>query len=294
MIFGRYIKVKDKGKWLIALTLLSAGIIIGNLARISPNTAKSALIKDLSEKAEKGDDVALWNLGYMYEHGESVAQDYKEAVKWYRKGAEQGDDRAEYNLGQMYYKGQGVAQNYKQAVKWYTKAAEQGHVYAQFGLGVMYEKGLGALQNYSKAAEWYIKAAEQGLVEARVNLAAMDTHGDKQDIVFSGTPTVRINEGGGPRAIEDVKPAEASGARCTIIRIDDKYFWQTRNNVELTMVTSGAFITFVANSGAGYIRIIQPELKDAAALMGETEQKFDYVEHMVIGLRSVTYYGKAK
>lgn len=54
---------------------------------------------------------------------------------------------------------------------------------------------------------------------------------------------------------------------------------------------SGAFITFVAVDGSGYVRIISPEMKDAASLMAETELKFDYAEHLLIGLRSVTYYG---
>ena len=34
---------------------------------------------------------------------------------------------AQYNLGVMYDNGQGVQQDYKEAVKWYRKAAEQGH-----------------------------------------------------------------------------------------------------------------------------------------------------------------------
>jgi hypothetical protein len=37
----------------------------------------------------------------------------------------------------------------------------------------------------------------------------------------------------------------------------------------LIRIQSGAFLTFVATSGAGYVRIISPELKDAAALMGK-------------------------
>jgi hypothetical protein len=40
------------------------------------------------------------------------------------------------------------------------------------------------------------------------------------------------------------------------------------------------------------VRVIFPEVKEAASLMfTETEAKFDYVEHLLIELRSVTYYG---
>jgi len=37
--------------------------------------------------------------------------------------------------------------------------------------------------------------------------------------------------------------------------------------------------------------MVNPDFKDAASLMSETEAQYDYVEHLLIGLRSVTYYG---
>ena len=63
----------------------------------------------------------------MYDDGQGVPQDYKQAVKWYTKAAEQGNAEAQYNLALVYANGQGVPQDYKQAAKWYTKAAEQGN-----------------------------------------------------------------------------------------------------------------------------------------------------------------------
>ena len=47
------------------------------------------------------------------------------------KAAEQGDADAQYKLGFMYNKGEGVPQDYKKAFYWCTKAAEQGLVNAQ-------------------------------------------------------------------------------------------------------------------------------------------------------------------
>jgi len=87
----------------------------------------------------------------MYNNGQGVIQDYKEAVKWYTKAAEQGNVDAQYNLGLMYNNGQGVIQDYKEAVKWYTKAAEQGNVDAQYNLGLMYYKGQGVPKDYVMA-----------------------------------------------------------------------------------------------------------------------------------------------
>ncbi|MDG1499144.1 MAG: tetratricopeptide repeat protein, partial [Planctomycetota bacterium] len=62
--------------------------------------------------------------------------------------AEGGDTTAQLDLAFAYFQGQGVLQDYKEAVKWYRKAADQGVADAQFSLGVAYENGQGVLQDY--------------------------------------------------------------------------------------------------------------------------------------------------
>jgi hypothetical protein len=62
----------------------------------------------------------------MYDMGNGVLQDYKEAVKWYRLAAEQGNARAQFNLGWMYNKGEGVIQDKVLAHMWWNIAASQG------------------------------------------------------------------------------------------------------------------------------------------------------------------------
>ena len=76
-----------------------------------------------------------------YENG-----DYGTASTYFRKAAEQGDADAQYFLGWMYDNGEGVTQNDKEAVKWYLKAAEQGDAKAQNSLGMMYRNGTGVTQ----------------------------------------------------------------------------------------------------------------------------------------------------
>ena len=51
------------------------------------------------------------NLGYMYDKGEGVPKDSKEAAKWYKLAAQQGDAYAQAILGYMYDKGEGVPKN---------------------------------------------------------------------------------------------------------------------------------------------------------------------------------------
>ncbi len=70
--------------------------------------------------------MAQFNLGLMYEKGEGVLEDDKEAVEWYRKAALQGYAQAQYGLGSKYYTGKGVPQDYVTAYAWYNIAAANG------------------------------------------------------------------------------------------------------------------------------------------------------------------------
>ena len=112
--------------------------------------------------------------------------------------------------------------------------------------------------------------------------------------IFRGTPSVKVSEGGIERMPEAISPDRGANLQCVISRIGDAYYWASRENTELVRIDSGAFTTYVALSGAGYVRVIRPEQKQAAALASPTEASFDYVEHVVVGLRSITYYGKVQ
>ena len=123
---------------------------------------KKKVFESTKAKAVGGDAEAQSNLGLMYEIGEGVPEDYKEAVKWYCKAAEQGNAIAQSNLGLMYYHGDGVPEDDKEAVKWYRKAAEQGDAEAQYNLGLMYDKGEGVLEDSVTAYAWCNIAAVNG------------------------------------------------------------------------------------------------------------------------------------
>lgn len=129
---------------------------------------------------------------------------------------------------------------------------------------------------------------------AIVLMLASLSFGADSTTIFKGRPILKISEGGVSRVPEDLDTAKAANLKCVISKIGDAYFWASRQNTKLIRIESGAFITYVAPNGAGYVRVINPALKSAAALMSETEGMFDYVEHALIGLRSVTYYGKAE
>ncbi len=73
--------------------------------------------------------------------------------------AERGNARAQAFLGFMYEHGRGVPQDYVASVYWYTCAAEQGHATAQYLLGLMYDKGLGVERSDTLAYMWLNLAA---------------------------------------------------------------------------------------------------------------------------------------
>ncbi len=66
------------------------------------------------------------HLGYLYDKGLGVEQNYTEAVKGYRLAANQGLPIAQSNLAKMLDNGLGVAKDYKEAARMYRLAANQG------------------------------------------------------------------------------------------------------------------------------------------------------------------------
>ena len=94
----------------------------------------AAALKELQPLADKGNAEAQLFVGFMYDNGDGVPTDYRQAVLWYGKAAEQGNVNAQYNLGMMYANGLGVPQDWVQALKWINLAAllggDQVHVKA--------------------------------------------------------------------------------------------------------------------------------------------------------------------
>lgn len=124
----------------------------------------------IKESANGGYAEAQYQLGWRYEDGHSISQDYGEAVKWYRKAAEQGTQEAQEKLGEMYKKGLGVEKDYDEAIKWYRKAVESlDSVRNVYNLAQMYALA----KKYSVAVKWYRKAAERGHCDAQCKLGDM-------------------------------------------------------------------------------------------------------------------------
>ncbi len=112
--------------------------------------------------AEQGDSFYQNYLGYYYEDGIGVRQDYSKAFYWFKKAADQGYSSGQFNVAVAYAEGMGVRQDYAKAFYWFKKAAAQNHVATQIYLATMYEGGKGVSQNKSVAKEWYGKSCDNG------------------------------------------------------------------------------------------------------------------------------------
>jgi TPR repeat protein len=127
--------------------------------------------------ADLGNAVAQNNLANLYQNALGAPQDYGKAMEWYRKAADQGNASAQSNIGWLYRHGLGVPQDYGQAVSWYRLAADQGESAAQNNLGDAYQKGLGVPSDFGQAMSWYRKAADQGDTTAQVNIGWLYRNG---------------------------------------------------------------------------------------------------------------------
>ncbi len=118
-----------------------------------------ARIAALKSRAASGDAGAQDALGWFYQFGVGLPQDYAAAIYWYRKAADQNLPDAQFRLGRLYDKGDGVPKDYQVAAQWYRRAAEQGDVGAQYNLSFLFVAGVGIPQDYSEAYFWATLAA---------------------------------------------------------------------------------------------------------------------------------------
>jgi len=103
-----------------------------------------------------------------FEEGIAAASqnDFKKAYNLWLPLADEGNVKAQHNLGFMYQTGLGLAQNYNEALKWYKLAADQGYAESQNNLAYMYDKGLGTKVDYLEAVKWYQLAAKKNHAQA--------------------------------------------------------------------------------------------------------------------------------
>ena len=117
------------------------------------------------------------NLASLYQHGQGVPRNSTQAFQWYLAAAQDGDPTGQINLATRYYRGEGISQDYAETIRWLRTSADAGCSHAQNNLAYFYFYGVVVQRDYVEAARLLQLAAQQNLVRAQTNLANLYPRG---------------------------------------------------------------------------------------------------------------------
>lgn len=127
--------------------------------------------------AKKGNVIAQFNVGLIYEKGKGVPVDYEKAKSLYTFAAEHGHVQAMVQLAGLYFNGVLGQRNEKEALHWYQKAAVSKDREALYYLGLLSETGVGLPFDYKAAQQYYQASASRGDEQAMLALARLYQYG---------------------------------------------------------------------------------------------------------------------
>ena len=142
-------------------------------------TANTSMAIELYQKsAAKGNSLAMWNLGSVYDRYQFGPDHVAKALYWYQKAAALGNSNAERDLGVAYQRGELVAKDDSIAFKWYLKAASHGDAMSQGYVATAYSQGLSVVKNNVQALKWEKMAAANGDEASQFGLGMRYAEGD--------------------------------------------------------------------------------------------------------------------
>ena len=173
------IKVLWRNAFLIA-TLVYSQPLLASDREESLNAGLAALkrehyataLRSWMPLAEAGDPEAQANVGYMYEEGLGVSQQFDAAVSWYEKAAASGSMQANHNLGMIYAEGRGKPQSWVRALRYFEVAASDIPA-SRYMIGYTFFQGEGNIQNRPRAFRAFMDAALDGYADAQYMIAFM-------------------------------------------------------------------------------------------------------------------------
>ena len=204
---------------------------------------ESGAIGLLKVAQQAGDLDGSYYLGYIYENGIGVIQDYKKAFDYYNRVAKSSstalNDRDAINqsniaLGLLYIKGNGVEADSKAALDYFTKASDNNSAKASYYIGQMYESGVGVDKDYEQAMEYYLKAAELNYAPALNQVGYLYYNGFGVDVDFAS-------------AVYYQKLAALQGY--PIAQVNLGFLYENGYGVERNLVTALSYYEMAAESG---------------------------------------------
>lgn len=115
-----------------------------------------------------------------------------------------------------------------------------------------------------------------------------------QQIEFEGTPFKRVQNSFENRQTFDLDADERGEFSVRIVQEGENYFWATRDNTPMVKVESGIYVTYIAANGSGFVRTLNETARDAFLQAPDNNiiGQITYIEHLLLGLESITYYGR--
>lgn len=120
-------------------------------------------------EAEKGNGLAMHDVGRMLLTGQGCSRDAEAAQEWFQKAynafflmeqTAMDPGYWQYRIGKMHAMGYGVEQSDAEAAEWYEQAVEWRNPFAAYALGNMYHRGQVVPQDDDEAFRLYKLAAE--------------------------------------------------------------------------------------------------------------------------------------
>ena len=112
--------------FIFPLTTVSEDVSLADAQKAYQDGEHLKAYKMWRSLADRGDIVAMNNLGFLYEQGVVVNKDLIKSLDYYRKSAESGFPTAQYNVGEAYAEGRGVKKDNIIALKWFILAGTRG------------------------------------------------------------------------------------------------------------------------------------------------------------------------
>jgi len=118
-------------------------------------------------------------------------------------------------------------------------------------------------------------------------------HAQDARAIFEGRPLEKVESSFETTTSRTLNADESFVNLVRIVERQGKYYWASRGMIELIRSESGAYITFHAVNGSGYIRVGTLMLLDLRDRLPEEQRRREigYVEHLLLQFQSVTYYG---
>ncbi|ADB14982.1 Sel1 domain protein repeat-containing protein [Pirellula staleyi DSM 6068] len=102
----------------LVILLISAYVIASGIVLQIADAQISTSIETLQELAHNGNAESQYELGRAYANGDSVAQDFRAAHRWFTRAAHKGHRPAQRALATMYTEGDGVPPDAEVAAHW--------------------------------------------------------------------------------------------------------------------------------------------------------------------------------